>query len=58
VAFFLFGLAAGFVYMRLRSAAPRQRWEARVLRPAAWVLMSAALSLAAALLAWAVISSV
>jgi hypothetical protein len=57
VAFFLFGLAAGFVYMRLRSRAPRQRWESRLLPGAAWVLMSAALSFGAALLAWALIAS-
>jgi len=51
-ALFLFGLAAGFLMVRLRRPG-----EHRLLRPLGWVTMSAALTLSVLLFALAIAAS-
>jgi hypothetical protein len=46
--FFLYGLAAGFLLVRLRRAGP----ASRALQAIAWVTMSTSFALAILLLAW------
>ena len=48
---FGYGLAAGYLLVRLRRSAPRLR-DARLLLVLGWVMLAASLTLAAALLAW------
>ena len=55
ILFFLFGLSAGFVFIRLRRRAPLAPWERKLLRPLGWVLMVASLTLAAVLIGWAAV---
>ena len=55
IAAFLFGLAAGFVMLRLGRDKPLAAWEQRALRPIGWALTAASLSFAVALLGWAVL---
>jgi hypothetical protein len=50
---FAFGLAAGYVILRLGQNKPLARWERHVLRPLGLVLMATSFTSAAALLIWA-----
>ncbi len=52
---FLFGFFAGFVMLRLGRYRPLAAWERQVLRPLGWALMAASLTLAVALLGWALL---
>ena len=52
---FLFGFLAGFVMLRLGRNKPLAAWERRVLRSLGWALMATSLTLAVALLGWAVL---
>ncbi len=54
---FLFGFLAGFVMLRLGSNKPLMAWEHRMLRPLGLVIMASSLSLAVALLGWALLMS-
>lgn len=55
VGLFLFGLAAGFVLMRLRRSAPSRLRPGKHIEALARVVMSAALTLAIALTAWGIV---
>lgn len=52
---FLFGFLAGFVMTRLGRNKPLRTWEYRLLRPLGRMLMAASLTLAVALLGWALV---
>ena len=54
LATFLFGFLAGYIMLRLARKKAVGQSELKLLRPLAWVLMSASFTLAIALLLWGV----
>lgn len=52
---FVFAFLAGFVMTRLGRNKPLRAWEHRLLRPLGRVLMAASMTLAVALLGWALV---